>query len=416
MDKRLEYVKLVYYEDRKNNNNSWGEVYYKLYYGDDQVDRTYKQKVNKRDFQLCLKAFKMQEGSGYLPFEKYQIYDAKSKKPLNMPYYLKEPTNREIVMDKIKHEFSKVSEKINYEKEKLGVLRREDYFDNDYSTLNSIRGGVSDIRKQHRYRNFNTLNNKKDKKKLLVRITSIATVTVLLGALGNYELKKHKIDFSKMVYITNLSNSRNYLDSEIRDNYVEFENIMQKLINNDYEDIDNESIEFINDYLFKLSKASTDTDAEGKFYEFNYFKYLDKESPDYNFFAKYDSTYNSIVMNEKYKKDNAYEFCAKGCNVINYSNSAIDMNRSSYMPTINDLHSYQSMSPLSKIVFLNQLKGVVRATNFCYKDKDKPYWWIGLNMDNDKLIKKIDSLIEVCNNELKYIMDNYNKNEVSKSL
>lgn len=416
MDKRLEYVKLVYYEDRKNNNNSWGEVYYKLYYGDDQVDRTYKQKVNKRDFQLCLKAFKMQEGSDYLPFEKYQIYDAKSKKPLNMPYYLKEPTNREIVMDKIKHEFSKVSEKINYEKEKLGVLRREDYFDNDYSTLNSIRGGVSDMRKQYRYRNFNTLNNKKDKKKLLVRITSIATVTVLLGALGNYELKKHKIDFSKMVYITNLSNSRNYLDSEIRDNYVEFENIMQKLINNDYEDIDNESIEFINDYLFKLSKASTDTDAEGKFYEFNYFKYLDKESPDYNFFAKYDSTYNSIVMNEKYKKDNAYEFCAKGCNVINYKNSALDINRSFYIPSKEDLYSYQRMSPLSKIVFLNQLKGVVRATNFSYKDEDKPYWWIGLRMDNDKLIKKIDSLIEVCNEELKFKMNNYEKKEANKSL
>ena len=72
-DKKLEYVKLVFYEDKKNYDKSWGEVHYKLIYGDNQVHRTYKEKITTKEYPLCLRAFRMQEGTDALPFEKYQI-------------------------------------------------------------------------------------------------------------------------------------------------------------------------------------------------------------------------------------------------------------------------------------------------------------------------------------------------------
>lgn len=409
-DKKLEYVKLVFYEDKKNYDKSWGEVHYKLIYGDNQVHRTYKEKITTKEYPLCLRAFRMQEGTDALPFEKYQIYDAKTKKPLNMPYYLKKKSKAEIIGDKIKSGVSKTAKAIDAGLYKIDELKRREPKEVDKSVLYAIRGGISDIKG-----NGNRKIKEIDSKKMLVRITSIATVTVLLGALGNFELKKHKINFSNIVNVVNMSNKTNYLDNEIRDNYYQFEVVLNKLINQDYEKISDDDIRFFNKYVYMISRASNDSLSEGNFYEFNYLNYLDKNSPDYSFFSLNNIDYNFITINNKYKKDKAYEFCAKGCNLLFYSLSALSTNRSTYMPSKNDLYSFGQMSILSKIVFLNELKGAVVATNFTYQRGDEPYWWIGLRMDNGKILEKIDKMIIDCNETLMQEI-NIKQNENHKTM
>ena len=410
MENKLEYVKLVFYQDKSNNDKSWGEVYYKINDDDtNKVIRTYKEKVNKRDFYLCLKAFRLQEGTNALPFEKYQIYDAKSGKVLNMPYYLKEESKLEKIGDSVRNGLAKTSNTIADVNFWIDSLKRRDVKEIDKSLLYSIKEGINDIKGNNK---ITKKYRKENNKRLFVRITSIATATVLLSALADYEIKRHKIDFSNVVYVTKLNNSTNYLDNEIRKNYYKFEDIIERLTRGEYDNISVEDIRFVNEYIYQLSKASNDSLNNGNFYDFNYLNYLDKESQDYKFFLSNSYDYNMILKNDYYKTSNAYEYCARGCNVLYYTISALTMNRSSYMPSKNDIYAFNRMSPLSKIVFLNQLKGVVSATNFTYKKGDEPYWWLALSMNTNSLIDKIDSMIEICNENLK--SDVFNKNNKVK--
>lgn len=400
-DKKIEYVKLVFYEDRHDYDKSWGEVYYKLIYGNNQVHRTYKEKITKKEYPLCLKAFRLQEGTDALPFEKYQIYDAKTKKPLNMPYYLKKETRKEIIGDRIKDGALKTAELYYSTRDKIESLKRREKEEKNNDVLNSFKGGISDIRGYDKV----VLKDKKAKReKMLVRLTSIATASVLLAALGNYELKKHKMDFSKMIFITKMDNSYNNLDVEIRNNYQRFENVINKLVVNEYESITKNDIDFVNHYIYMLSLASNDSLNNGTFYEFDYINYLDKNSNDYQFFVNNSLNYSSIVNVKKYKVNDAYDFCARGCNLLYYTMDSISTNKSKYVPSKNDIMNYMALSPLSKIVFLNQLKGVVVASNFSYKSGDEPYWWIGLRMNNKNLVEKIDQMIDDCNIVLEYNM------------
>ena len=390
-EKKLEYVKLIFYEDRKDYDKSWGEVYYKLTYGTNQVHRTYKEKLSKKEFMLCLRAFRLQEGTDALPFEKYQIYDAKTKKPLNMPYYLKKENKAVALKDKVKDGLSKAGEYYYSSRDKIESLKRREFKTSDKSLLNSIKGGIDDIKRSGK-KEVNYDRKKTDGRKLFIRITSLASATVLLSVLSSFELKKHKIDFSDIIYITKIGDSQNHLDYDIRNDYERFEKIIKSIINND-QDINREDLEFINDYLYKLSRASNDIDSLGNFYEFQYINYLDKDSPDYHFFMNFMYDYSSITRNNVYKKNYAYDFCARGCNLLYYTVSALNINKSSYMPRKEDIYAFNLMSPLSKIVFLNQLKGVVVATDFSYHRGDEPYWWIGLKMNKESLLEKIDQMI-----------------------
>ena len=85
------------------------------------------------------------------------------------------------------------------------------------------------------------------------------------------------------------------------------------------------------------------------------------------------------------------------------------------MPRKDAILSFNQMSTLSKIVFLNELKGVVKATNFSYHKGDEPYWWLGLRMDNGKILEKIEKMVNDYNDLLRYEVDT-KQSEISKTM
>ena len=269
-----------------------------------------------------------------------------------------------------------------------------------YSTKDKIESLKPKNIKHSSLYNIKNTNTKRDNKKLLIRITSIATVTVLLSALANYELRKRKIDLSDIVYITSIGNNFNDLDNEIRMEYPKFEEIVENIIQNEYSKISNEDVNFINKYVCLLARASTDNN-HGKFYDFNHYKMIEKDSPDSKIFLHYGMDYTSVLLTNRYKTRNTYEFCARACNLLFYSYSAIEMNKNIYMPRKEDLYNFSMMKPLSKIIFLNELKGALLSTDFAYDKGEEPYWWLGMNMSAEKVLNKIEGMLQVFNDDLK---------------
>ena len=397
MEKQIEYVKLIFYEDRRNYDKSWGEVYYIIREDPNAVGRVKKEKITKKEYPLCLKAFRKQEGTDALPFEKYQIYDARTKKALNMPYYLKEKSLSEKTIDTIRKEMEKVGKKIYSPKEKMSSRKPKKEIDK--STLYSIKGGISDIK--------GNVTKKNDTKRLPIRLLCITTVTAMLGVLVNYELKKKSFSYEGFFTVTEFDNQRNILDERIQNDYLRFRKIFDKLISKDYQDLEIDDIYFFNQYIYYLAKASNDSKNHGLYYEIDYPSYLDTKGSDYEFFSLFGLYYNGIAGGNIYNKNNAYAFCAKGCNILFYKPHAIETNRSTYANNIKDIAIFNNMSPLSKIIFLNELKGVVDAIDFNYNYGDAPYWlsWDS-NMSKSKLIAYIDDRIINATNDLIREIDN----------
>lgn len=377
MTTKIEYVKLIYYIDKKNNDKSWGEIHYKLITGDKkQIERTYKEKITKKEYPLCLKAFKKQEGSDYLPYEKYQLYDAKTKKPLNMPYYLQPQPKIDVIKDQIK-------DRVDQAGEVIGKHIKE---------LNNMKKAIDRETKP-----------KKNVKKMMIRLTSIATVSTLLAVIGSYELKKQRIYWGNTVYVHHMSNDYDALDSYLSVEYLRFEGIIKKLASHDYENISEDDIRFFNKYVYNISLASNNNqNNRGRFYIFDYYQFLEKDSFDQDFFIRTGGQYDYILDNDMYRSSKAYEYCARGCNVLFYNISTVSQNRCNYSPTKEEVTSFSMMSNLSKLVFLNELRGAIIATNFNYKTVDEPYWWISFGKDKTKLLDRIDNMIQNCTDNLIY--------------
>lgn len=349
LDDDFYYVKIEdYYESKDSKIPEYSIIYYKS--KNPNIERTYKKRIdilvkgkNGQEFDEKIKKegldehgralteFYIQNNRKYLGFDLYQIYDLKGK-CLNKPY---EP----------KPEKKKFTERsIMPDKRKL----------NSFIPKHIPRLTSS------------------EKRKLGIRITSLAAAAMLLPVVSNYALKFTKIDRSKIIDIEGHA-MVNANDIYLRVNYERFENIFMALDSGNYSDITNADIDFFVGYLNELADANFDSSKSSMYYKILPDGYLEKNTSEHQFVGFFEREFDLINDGGFYHGHEAYDFCSKKCDFLYNNDYSYRERYNSYVTGEKELYKY---SDLTRLIIYTQIRSAVKNTNFEYKKGDEPSWWL----------------------------------------
>lgn len=249
-----------------------------------------------------------------------------------------------------------------------------------------------------------------------IKIISISVAAIL--ALGTYTCVKNngKKTFSNtgvFDYKVAEDTKSNELDRYLRDNFDEFYNIFEKILNNDYENISEEEIDLYIKYSTKIAEADFDNSTSyysphfQSFYnDYETSMILDKYEGMYDNLLKIIYTLNcgahydkSTISNHVYQPMIEY---------VDFSLDYIFNSGNQYSQDISNryLHGYNMLSPEVKIIILTEtrsclLKMKEMGIDYIYKSKYYSEYSHDvlagtLYYSIDEAIEKIDQQIKMC--------------------
>ena len=436
------YNKIDVFADLKNNDNVWGIVYYAEYKRNKPLLKREIMHFNNYNemIKFVKSNFNGYELNHYVDYTKRQIFihnvdyininyylhedkphlnylELNYKEYINGDYHIRKitlPRECEDMLIGILKVNKKINSNIKYDSRLVNTINVNVKNNNKLPFEDSVKKRAEELRQQSK---IQRKNNRIKNLKIIISIASLATI--LTGA--GYEMVKNNNTYTNDIIIQK-NTSLSVSDISISLNKNKAGKIIDSLMNNDYEDVSLDELQYVLDFIKKVDSSNYDNNNSINLFNYSdYFndKLMINNKDNYNvqeitsvlnkIEKLYEQCFGIIGNNLFIRKDNFSEYINYVGSLTFMYDTIVDVRGSGEVPinnqsitsryaTKNEIEMYNNYPLILKYIILKQLRTVISYSD--YEVKNRPsYYFKGL--DKDSLIEEVSKKMDIVVSQLR---------------